>query len=55
MCRVREEVLRNTLQIPASRTDYSSFSFYPRTIADRNALPENAVSAPCLETFLVRI
>ena len=37
--------------IPSCRTDYRKFSFFPRTSADWNALPDDAVQARSVEAF----
>jgi hypothetical protein len=41
--------------LPSSRTAYRQKSFFPRTIPEWNALPEAAVSAPSLDSFLSRL
>jgi hypothetical protein len=41
--------------IPSCRTDYRKFSFFPRTVAEWNALPDDAVQACSVEAFRNRL
>lgn len=41
--------------VPQSTTDYHRQSFFPRTVRDWNALPDEVVSAPSLEVFKGRV
>jgi hypothetical protein len=44
-----------SFQIPSSRSDYRTFSYFPRTIRDWNSLPPDIVSAKALDAFKAQV
>ena len=49
--RITRNMHDKSYQLPSARSDYRKYSYFPRTIRDRNALPPGIVSAPSLEAF----
>ena len=44
-----------SFQIPSSRSDYRTFSYFSRTIRDWNSLPPDIVSAKTLDAFKAQV
>lgn len=51
MWRASRHLNANAYEVSCSRTIYHEFSFFPRTIREKNSLPEDIVKLPNVDLF----